>query len=143
MREKVFHEKRKIKFSRRVRLTKIANLWRLLLFLSKIKALFHKHKQYAYHQILSSLEAILFFFSKHLYKLLLFDIKDFYPSINDKLQWEAIRFAKCHIPITIKDIEAIFHASKSLLSYKDEPCVKKVRKQLGRNNWRIRRDWGM
>ena len=81
--------------------------------------------------------------NKHLYKLSLFDIKDFYPSINDKLQWEAIRFAKCHIPITINDIEAIFHASKSLLSYKDEPWVKKLRKQLGRNNWSIRRDWGM
>ena len=53
------------------------------------------------------------------------DIKDFYPSIKEKLLWEAIRFAKLYISITNKDIEAIFHARKSLLYYNDEPWVKK------------------
>ena len=38
----------------------------------------------------------------------MFDIKDFYRSIKEKLLWEAIRFA-----------------SKSLLYYNDEPWVKK------------------
>ena len=57
--------------------------------------------------------------NKHLYKFLMFDIKDFYPSIKEKLLWEAIRFAKLYISITNKDIEAIFHAKKSLLYYKD------------------------
>ena len=38
----------------------------------------------------------------------MFDIKDFYPSIKEKLLWEAIRFA-----------------SKSLLYYSDEPWVKR------------------
>ena len=55
----------------------------------------------------------------------MFDIKDFYPSIKEKLLWEAIRFAKLYISITNKDIEAIFHARKSLLYYNDEPWVKK------------------
>ena len=53
------------------------------------------------------------------------DIKDFYPSIKEKLLWEAIRFAKLYISITNKDIEGIFHARKSLLYYNDEPWVKK------------------
>ena len=59
--------------------------------------------------------------NKQSYKFLIFDIKDFYPSIIEKLLWEAITFAKIHISITKKDIEAIFHARKSLLHYNDEP----------------------
>ena len=55
----------------------------------------------------------------------MFNIKDFYPSINEKLLWEAIRFAKLYISITNKDIETTFHARKSLLYYNDEPWVKK------------------
>ena len=55
----------------------------------------------------------------------MFDIKDFYPSIKEKLLWEAIRFAKLYISITNKDIETTFHARKSLLYYNDEPWVKK------------------
>ena len=62
--------------------------------------------------------------NKHLYTFLMFDIKDFYPSIKEKLLWEAIRFAKLYISITNKDIEAIFHARKSLLYYNDEPWLK-------------------
>ena len=63
---------------------------------------------------------------------LMFDIKDFYPSIKEKLLWEAIRFAKLYISITKKDIKAIFHAKKSLLHYNDEPGVKK-----GENNFDV------
>ena len=39
--------------------------------------------------------------NKNLYK--------FYPLINEKLLWEAVRVAKRHISITNKDIEVIFH----------------------------------
>ena len=52
-------------------------------------------------------------------------IKDFDPSIKEKLLWEAIRFTKLYISITNKDIEAIFHARKSILYYNDELRVKK------------------
>ena len=45
----------------------------------------------------------------------MFDIKDLYLSIKEKLLWEAIRFAKRYIFITNKDIEVIFHVKKSLL----------------------------
>ena len=55
----------------------------------------------------------------------MFDIKDFYPSVKEKLLWGAIRSAKLYIYITNKDIEAIFHARKSLLYYNDEPWVRK------------------
>ena len=36
-----------------------------------------------------------------------------------------MRFAKLYISVTNKDIEAIFHARKSLLYYNDEMWVKK------------------
>ena len=63
--------------------------------------------------------------NKHLYTFLMFDIKDFYALIKEKLLWEAIRFDKLYISITNKDIEIIFYARKSLLYYNDEPWVKK------------------
>ena len=65
-----------------------------------------------------------------MYKLLLFDIKNFYPSTKEIRK--KIRFAECYISITNKDIEAIFHARKSLLYYNDEPWVKK-----GENNFDV------
>ena len=55
----------------------------------------------------------------------MFHIKDFYPSIKEKLLWEAIRCARRYISIFNKDIEAIFHVRKSLLYYNDDPWVKK------------------
>ena len=55
----------------------------------------------------------------------MFDIKNFYPSIKEKLLWEAIRFTKLCISITKNGIQAICHASKSLFYYNKEPLVKK------------------
>ena len=55
----------------------------------------------------------------------MFDIKDFYPSIKEKLLWEAIRFVKCYTSISSKDTDIILHARKSLLYNNDEPWVKK------------------
>ena len=55
----------------------------------------------------------------------MFDMKEFHPSIKEKLLWEAIRFVKSHISITIKDIEGIFHVRKSLLYYNGETWFKK------------------
>ena len=45
----------------------------------------------------------------------MFDTKDFYPSIKEKLPWDALRFAKCHISISSRYIETIFHAKESLI----------------------------
>ena len=63
--------------------------------------------------------------NKHLYKFLMFDIKDIYPSIKENLLWGSIRFAKLYISKTNKDTEVVFHARKSILYYNDETWVKK------------------
>ena len=77
----------------------------------------------------SNAESVLNWFksipNKLLHTCLIFDIKDFHPSITEKLLWKAIRLTKRYISITNKDIEAIFHARKSFLYYNDEPWVKK------------------
>ena len=61
---------------------------------------------------------------KHLYKFLIFDIKDFYPSIKESLFHEALQFAKMHVN-TQRDIEVMFHSRKSLLYNNGIPWVKK------------------
>ena len=60
-----------------------------------------------------------------MYKLLLFDIKDFYPFTKEALLHEAIQFAKEHVPITRKNVEVMFHARKTVLCNDGEPWVKK------------------
>ena len=59
-----------------------------------------------------------------LYKFLMFDIKDFYPTIKEDLLIEALEFAKQHVTIKSKDRETIFHARKPLW-YKGAPWIKK------------------
>ena len=63
--------------------------------------------------------------NKRLYKFLEFDIKDFYPSINETLLHEAMQFLKEHVPITRKDVGVIFHARISVLYNDGESWVKK------------------
>ena len=63
--------------------------------------------------------------SKSSHKFLMFDIKDFYPSIKEGLLIEALEFAKQHVTIKSKDRETIFHATKSLLYNEGEPWIKK------------------
>ena len=58
---------------------------------------------------------------KHLYKFIIFDIKDFYPSMQEELLNKGLRFAQEYIDVTSKDTEFIYHACKSLLfGEKDE-----------------------
>ena len=45
----------------------------------------------------------------------MFDIKDFYLSIQEELLNKELRFAKEYIDITSKDTEIIHHARKTLL----------------------------
>ena len=61
--------------------------------------------------------------SKSSHQFLMFDIKDFYPSIKEGLLIEALEFAKQHVTIKSKDRETIFHARKSLL-YKENHGLK-------------------
>ena len=55
----------------------------------------------------------------------MFDIKDFYPSIKDRLLIDALEFAKQHMAIKSKDREKIFHARKSPLNKEGKPWIKK------------------
>lgn len=52
---------------------------------------------------------------KDKYRFVVFDIKDFYPSITKTLLSDAIHFATQHLEIKEDDIKTIFHAQKSLL----------------------------
>ena len=63
--------------------------------------------------------------SKSSHKFLMFNIKDFYPSIKEDLLINVLEFAKQHVTIKSKDRETIFHARKSLLYNKGEPWTKK------------------
>ena len=62
---------------------------------------------------------------KHLYKLVMFDIKDFYPSIQKELTKIKIWFAREYIDITCKDTEIIYHVHKSLLFDEKDTWIKK------------------
>ena len=68
--------------------------------------------------------------SKSSNKFLMFNIKDFYPSIKEDLLINALEFAKQHVTIKSKDRETIFHARKSLLYNKGEPWTKKQSNNL-------------
>ena len=59
------------------------------------------------------------------HKFILFDIKDFYPSIKETLLIKAINFAGKRVNITNEDKVIIKHARKSLLYGNSEPWMKK------------------
>ena len=52
---------------------------------------------------------------KSSHTFMMFDIKDFYPSISEKLIKEALDFAKTKVSISNTDENTILHARKSLL----------------------------
>ena len=62
---------------------------------------------------------------KQTHKFMMFDVKDFYPSINEKLLINAIKFAERSLTLDQKDKEIIFHSRKSLLFIKSDSWVKK------------------
>ena len=62
---------------------------------------------------------------KRKYKFIVFDIKDFYPSIKEALLIKAINFAEKLVNITNEFKVIIKHARKSLLYKNNEPWMKK------------------
>ena len=67
-------------------------------------------------------------YQKSIYKFMVFDVKDFYPSITEKLLKNSIAFAERSIPIKRDEKEIVFHARKSLLFNKSESWIKKGNK---------------
>ena len=62
---------------------------------------------------------------KHLMKSVMFDIKDFYPSITQDLLNKALNFASEYIYISKSDIAVIHHARKLLLFDGSHTWIKK------------------
>ena len=62
---------------------------------------------------------------KHLMKSVMFDIKDFYPSLTQDLLNKALNFASEYIYISKRDIDVIHHARKSLLFDGSHTSIKK------------------
>ena len=62
---------------------------------------------------------------KSKYKFIVFDIKEFYPSIKETILIKAINFAEKLANITNEDKVIIKHARKSLLYDNWEPWMKK------------------
>ena len=62
---------------------------------------------------------------KNKHKFMIFDIKDFYPSITEDLLDNAIKFAQQHVSISKEDLKIIKHARKSLLYSNEIPWQKK------------------
>ena len=63
--------------------------------------------------------------NKNSYKFCMFDIKDFYPSINEALLSDALKYAHKHIQVLKKDIDLIMHTKRSLLFDCNKAWVKK------------------
>ena len=62
---------------------------------------------------------------KHHCKFVIFDIKDFYPSIKESFLKQFLDFAEKYIKVTSEDKAIIKHARKSLLFNKQQIWIKK------------------
>ena len=63
--------------------------------------------------------------NKQLYKFIMFDIKDFYPSISKELLTDALTFAETIINLDDQDKKIIYHSRKSLLFNQEQTWMKK------------------
>ena len=77
------------------------------------------------HRIIRCLVRCLNIEEKSKCKFIVFDIKDFYPSIKETLLIKAINFAEKLVNITNEDKVIIKHARKSLLYDNNKPWMKK------------------
>ena len=62
---------------------------------------------------------------KNRYKFAIFHIKDFYPSISEKLLTNALNFVKEIIDISREDMQIMYHARKALLFSNEKPWMKR------------------
>ena len=62
---------------------------------------------------------------KNRYKFPVFDIKDFCPSMSEKLLTNALNFAKEIIDISREDMQILCHVRKSLLFSNEKPWMKR------------------
>ena len=62
---------------------------------------------------------------KNRYKFAIFDIKDFYPSISEKLLTNALNFAKEKTDISREVMQIMYHATKSLFFSNEKPWMQR------------------
>ena len=62
---------------------------------------------------------------KQHYKFIMFDIKDFYPSVSKELLADALTFAETLINLDDHDKKIIYHSRKSLLFSQEQTWMKK------------------
>ena len=62
---------------------------------------------------------------KNRYNFAIFHIKDFYPSISEKLLTNALNFAKEITDISREDMQIMCHARKTLLFSNEKPLMKR------------------
>ena len=80
------------------------------------------------HQWINTNDVLIWFHKlerKPRLSFLIFDIVEFYPSINEKLFNAALDFAALHIPIPNSDREIFMHARSSLLHSRGDNWIKK------------------
>ena len=63
--------------------------------------------------------------NKHLCKFVVFDIREFYPSITENLLKKALTFAEAHTHLSDDDKAIIHHARKSLLFNDQQTWIKR------------------
>ena len=63
--------------------------------------------------------------NKHLCKFVVFDIREFYPSITENLLKKALTSAKAHTHLSDDDKAIIHHATKSSLFNDPQTCIKR------------------
>ena len=63
--------------------------------------------------------------NKDIYKWIIFDLVDYYPSISEKLLTDALDWAQNFIPIDEKTKNIILHVRKTFLYYKGRAWVKR------------------
>ena len=64
--------------------------------------------------------------NKHLYKFVVFDVKEFYPSITENMLKKALTFAEAHTHLSDDDKAIIYHARKSLLFNDQQTWLKEA-----------------
>ena len=62
---------------------------------------------------------------KNRYKFVIFDIKDFYPSLSEKRLTNALNFVEEITDISREDMQIMHHARKSLLFSNEKPWMKR------------------
>ena len=69
--------------------------------------------------------------------MIICDISEFYPSINEDLFNNAIQFAQKHTPLTSLEVQILLNARQSVLHFDGDTWTKTTKRHLRRDDGRI------